>query len=144
MLVATQLIPHIKGCLAQGPKCNLIPLHFPYLLENDRRDVNITPGYKFVADAKYSSYDYIWHVTILLAATAFTLYIAIFEDTEILEIVTHICFLLVAFVYSYYSFIQKLESKAIAGFLNELLNFETRWLVATHTWAARKKRLEKG
>lgn len=127
MLVSTELISLVKACLEQAPKYNLIPVHFPYSLKVIT-EKNSKVSYKFEADVKYNSRDYLSHV-IILALTAISIfYQVVVEDKEVLQATTHMLFGLIMSVNSYFAYMQYLESQKITNYLNELLRFEERWL----------------
>lgn len=129
MLIVTGIISQVKSCLDQVPKWSPMPLTFPYSLQFvQSHHGSQNNSLKFVVSVKYANTDWFWHMVIQATIVISLLYQVALEDNLKMEICVHLFIGLGAFVGTIFSYIQHVESKEIAKFLNELLTFEKRWL----------------
>lgn len=76
---------------------------------------------------KYAHTHWYWHVFILSLAIICIVYQVIFEDTLAVNLWIHVFFAIGSTDAAMLAYMQRMESTRIVSFLNELLNFETRW-----------------
>lgn len=137
MLVITEIMPQVKGCLDHSHKWKLPFLSSPfrictitpeYFKKYDVVQVCSNQSYKFEANSIYISTHWIGHVAVLVSAMVSLTYQVFHEDKTFLGICIHAMFLAASAIMAMIAYCHHLDARAFVQFLNQLLTFEEKYL----------------
>lgn len=127
MIESTGILRHAGTCINSIGKLNPSPLQFPYIFQNQVLNHTTRPTI-----AKNPKYRWIPHVGILISANILFLYQIVLEDSTILEMSTHLVEIIIFSAAIIYSYVQYHKSTPFAEYLNQMIQFEDRWLGRTN------------
>ncbi len=125
MIIISGLLPEILKTFDILEKGNIIPFTSPFRIP---KTYNGLTEPRFVESEKYTKRQYIWHIGILVLASLLGVYRYIYESPSVMGRTLAIWNDLTLLIHVFWGYYYVKESKNIAWFFNELINFEADYI----------------
>lgn len=125
MIIISGLLPEIIHTVNILEKGNIIPFTPPFCISKDNNGLTLP---RFEENVKYTKRQYKWHIGILMLASLFGLYRYFYESDNVMGRTLAIWNDLTLLIHAFWGYYYVYESKNIAWFFNELINFETDYI----------------
>lgn len=125
MIIISDLLPEILKTFKILEKGNIIPFTTPFRILQPCKGLTAP---KFVESENYTKQQYKWHIGILMLSSLFGIYRYLYESHSVMGRTLAIWNDLSLLIHAFWGYYYVKESKNIAWFFNELINFETDYI----------------